>query len=556
MGPRIVIIGGVAAGATAAARARRLSNEAAITLVERGPHISYANCGLPYFIGGDIEERSALLLQTPEGFAHKYRVDVRVNTEVVEIDREQRRILLRSAAGDSWLPYDQLVLAQGGNPIMPAIPGIDAPGVFKLWTLPDMDRLHAELLARTPRTAVIVGGGFIGIEMAEAFVNRGLATTVIELLPTVMSTMDPEFGGLVGAELASHGVRLETGVGVVAVHGDTREVELSDGRRLAADVVLFSVGVRPELELARRAGLAIGASGGLLVDENLATSDPRIHAAGDMVEVEHRVSGRRVRVPLAGPANRQGRVAASNALGHPMRYGGVLGTSIVKVFEATAGATGLSEKAARAAGFDVGVAVMHKDHHAAYYPGAREMTLKLVYERPTGRLLGAQAFGHAGIESRLNVAAAALHARQTVADLAELDLVYAPPYSSANDPINLAAFVAENDLSGFSPLVTADDLAGRLREGAPPLLLDVRSDQEFRHGHLRGARHIALDELPSRLSELPPDRRIVVYCRAGYRGHIALRTLRGAGWGEVFNVTGGWVSLVQHGGFETERGEP
>lgn len=547
-GKNIVIIGGVAGGATAAARARRLSEEATITLVERGPYVSYANCGLPYFVSGDITNRSKLLLQTPEGFDRRYRIDVQLHTEALQIDRAARKVLVQSPAGQSWLPYDKLILAQGGSPIMPPLPGADAPHVFKLWTVPDMDRLEAFLRDQQPKHALVAGGGFIGLEMAEAFAKRGIATTVVELQPQVMALMDPEFGAQVATELRRHGVAVEVGVGLKAIDAAGHTAELSDGRQLPADLVLFSVGVRPELTLVHQAGLLLGPSGGLQVNEYLQTSDPDIYAAGDMIEVLQRVSGRRVRVPLAGPANRQGRIAASNALGVAMPYHGALGTSVVQVFDATAGMTGLSEKAARQAGFDVGVATLHKDHHAGYYPGGKEMMLKLVYERGSGKLLGAQGFGQAGVDKRIDVLATALHGGMTVRDLAELDLAYAPPYSSANDPVNLVAFVASNDLSGFAPLQTPAQLAAMLQEPAvdtaPPLVLDVRTASERAVGHLRGDVHIPIDELRGRLAELPKDRQIFVYCRSGFRGHLALRILRDSGFDKVANLTGGWLSLA------------
>jgi NADPH-dependent 2,4-dienoyl-CoA reductase/sulfur reductase-like enzyme len=389
MNTKLVVIGGVAGGATAAARARRISETAEITMIERGPYVSYANCGLPYFISRDIEKRSALLLQTPEGFDARYGIRVLLETEAMEIDRAGHRVLLRGKDGETWLDYHKLILAQGGSPIMPALPGADAPHVFKLWTVPDMDRMHAFIENEKPRSAVVVGGGFIGLEMAEALKKRGLATTVVELLPTVMATMDREFGYQIAEELKANGVTVLTGAKVEAIA--ERTVVLGDGRRLPAELVLFSVGVRPELTLARKAGLKIGQSGGLVVDEHLRTSDPDIYAAGDMLEIEHRVSGRHMRLPLAGPANRQGRIAASNALGLVMLYQGAFGTSVVKIFNATAAMTGLTEKTAREVGFDVGVSVIYKGHHAGYYPGAEEMSLKLVYDKKTARLLGAQA---------------------------------------------------------------------------------------------------------------------------------------------------------------------
>jgi NADPH-dependent 2,4-dienoyl-CoA reductase/sulfur reductase-like enzyme/rhodanese-related sulfurtransferase len=554
MKTRLLIIGGVAGGATAAARGRRMDEEAEITVLERGPYVSYANCGLPYFIAGDIQKRSRLLLQTPEGFDSRYRVEVRLHTEALEIDRAGKRVLARGPDGEAWLPYDKLLLAQGGNPVTPDLPGSASPHVFRLWTVPDMDRLHAFIEKERPRTAVVVGGGFIGLEMAEAFRKRGLATTVVELLPSVMAVMDRDFGGMVAHELEENGVQVLTGTGLAAVHADERTVELSGGRRIPADLVLFSVGVRPELTLARQAGLQLGPSGGLQVDEHLRTSDPDVYAAGDMCEVVHRVSGRRVRVPLAGPANRQGRIAVSNALGADLRYRGALGTSVVKIFEATAALTGLSERAAREAGFDVGVAVVHKEHHASYYPGARELSLKLVYDRKTARLLGGQAFGHGGVEKRVDVLATALHGGMTLHDLAELDLAYAPPYSSANDPVNLAAFVGLNDLSGFSPLVTAAELNAELASAAPPHVVDVRTLGEFERGHLAGAANLPVDDLRFELDALPRDRRIALYCRSGYRAHLASRILREHGFRDVVNVTGGWLSMRAEGGLPAVQG--
>jgi NADPH-dependent 2,4-dienoyl-CoA reductase/sulfur reductase-like enzyme/rhodanese-related sulfurtransferase len=551
---KLVIIGGVAGGATAAARARRVSEAAEITVVERGPYVSYANCGLPYFISRDIPSRQKLLLQTPQGFDRRYRVKVLVETEAVEIDPSRKRVRVRKAGEEAWLPYDKLILAQGGNPVVPGVPGVPAEHVFRFWNVPDMDRLDGFIEAAKPRSAVVVGGGFIGLEMAEAFRRRGLSTTVVELLPTVMPLMDRELGVAIAGELAANGVAVVTGAGVTAVHGASREVELSGGRRLPAELVLFSVGVRPELALARAAGLEVGPAGGLRVDDRLRTSDPDVLAVGDMIEVCHRVSGRPVRVPLAGPANRQGRLAATNALGGDAGYRGALATSAVKVFEATAAMTGLSERAAREAGLAAGVALVYKDHHAGYYPGAKELLLKLVYERGSARLLGAQAFGHAGVEKRIDVLATALHGGMTLHDLAELDLAYAPPYSSANDPVNVAAFVGENDLSGFAPLVTAAELKAALASPAPPVVLDVRTEVEWSAGHLRGAVHVPVDDLRARWELVPRGRRVAVHCKSGFRAHLALRILRDRGFDDVVNVTGGWLAMQAEGGFDVEGG--
>ena len=554
---KILIVGGVAGGATAAARARRISETAEITVIERGPFVSYANCGLPYYISRDIQKRSRLLLQTPEGFESRYGVKVLVDTEALEIDRPAKRVRVRGPEGEAWLPYDALILAQGGAPVIPSVPGADSRHVFRLWTVPDMDRIHEFIEAEKPDTAVVVGGGFIGLEMAEAFTRRGLATTVVELLPRVMAGMDPEFGGMIAARLEANGVRVRTGVGLAAVRPETMEVELSDGTRLPAGIVLLSVGVRPELALARKAGLALGESGGLSVDEYLRTSDPRIWAAGDMNEIVHKVSGRKVRVPLAGPANRQGRIAVSNALGMTMRYAGALGSSVVKVFDATAASTGLTEAAARQAGFDVGASVVVRDHHAGYYPGAKEMVLKLVYDRTSKRLLGGQAFGEDGVEKRIDALAVALQGKLTIDDLAEIDLAYAPPYSSANDPINLAAFVAQNDLNGYSPLVTAPELRRLLRAETPgerPLVLDVRNLTEHEASHIEGATNIPVDELRFRLDEVPRGRPIVVHCKSGFRSHLALRILKENGWTDVRNLTGGFMMVQALGGFKIGNG--
>jgi NADPH-dependent 2,4-dienoyl-CoA reductase/sulfur reductase-like enzyme/rhodanese-related sulfurtransferase len=550
---KLVIIGGVAGGATAAARARRISEKAEITVVERGPYVSFANCGLPYFISGDIRKRSRLLLQTPEGFDSRYAVKVLVETEALEIERTARRVRVRGPHGESFLDYDKLILAQGGRPIVPPVDGADAPGVFTIWTVPDMDRINEFIERASPASAVIAGGGFIGLEMAEAFTQRGLATTVVELMPHLMPALDPELGSMIKERLEAHGVRVMVERGIRAVHPG--EVELTDGTRVPGAIVLLAAGVRPETALARTAGLALGKTGAVLVDERMLTSDPDIFAVGDMVEIFHRVLGRGVRVPLAGPANRQGRVAASNALGIPMRYAGALGTSVVKIFDAAAASTGLTETAALSAGIDAGAAVVVKDNHAGYYPGAHEVFLKVVYQRGSGRLLGAQAFGEEGIEKRIDVCATALAAGMSLQDLADLDLAYAPPFSSANDPVNIAAFVGLNDMSGFSPILTAASLKrmlGTTDGDRPPLLLDVRTLNEFETAHVKGALHIPLDELRFRLDEIPRGEAIVLYCRSGYRAHLALRILKENGFQKVTNVTGGCVSIVADGGFQLE----
>lgn len=539
---RIVIIGGVAAGATAAARARRQDEHAEITLIERGKYVSFANCGLPYRISGDITKRSSLLLQTPEGFYSRYRVKVLVNTTAESIDPTAQLVHIRTGSDSRDLPYDSLILATGGSPVVPSIVGIDAPHVFRLWTIPDMDGIHAYIEEKKPATALVIGGGFIGLEAAEAFVKRGLKTTVVELTNHLMPPADQEFGSLIAEAFAVAGAEVITGRAVKSLDAESGLAYLDDGSSAGADLVLVSAGVKPNVELARDAGIEIGASGGVVVDEFLQTSVPGIWAAGDMVEVSRRVDGARVRIPLAGPANRQGRIAAVNALGGSMRYAGALGTSVFKAMEYTFAMTGLSEEAARRAGIDVRSATIHKGSHAGYYPGAEELSVKLIYDRTSHRLLGVQAFGKEGVEKRVDVAAAALAGRLTLEDLAELDLSYAPPYSSANDPLNVAAFAALNDLSGYSPSVTVEE-AIRLIEGGSALVLDVRTYGDYAKGSLADSIHIPVDELRDRMDEVPADRSILIVSKAGFEGHIAVRQLLQNGFENVKYVSGGITSI-------------
>lgn len=537
---RIVVIGGVAAGATAAAKVRRLSPEAEITLLEAGPDISFANCGLPYHIGGDIPDRSSLILQSPESFKSQYNVTVHVNTAAAAIDRDRKVVRARKAGETLEFPYDALILAQGGKPIAPDLPGAKLSHVFSLWTLSDMDRIQAFLKEKKPSRAVIVGGGFIGLEMAEALSHRGLEVRVVEKLPHVMSVMDPEISGAVEEELTARGVLLSKGVGVEAIGENW--VALEGGEKVAADMVLLSIGVRPELTLAREAGLAMGAAGGLLVDEFLRTSDPAIFAAGDMVEVTHRVHGAKVRIPLAGPANRQGRIAAENALGGKRAYQGPIGTSIVRVFDAVAGITGLSLRAAKSAGIDAVAVTAHKEHHVSYYPGAQQVTVRLVVERASGRILGGQTTGIVGADRRLDAISVAVAQGMTVRELADVDFSYSPPLGTANDALNMAAYVAENRLSGYSPALSVEDVGAYLAE-KDPVVVDVRDSFAFAKGHLEGAVNLPLEVLTENVTKLPVGRPLLVMDETGKKGHQALRTLLGLRGGEVVNVSGGFRSL-------------
>lgn len=538
---KLVIIGGVAAGATAAARARRIDEDAEIIIIEKGPYVSFANCGLPYRISGDIARRGQLILQTAEGFFARYRVQVMLNTEAVRIDTQAKQVIVRTQNGESAVSYDKLILAQGGSPVRPPIEGIDSANVFNLWTIPDTDRIEAFIKEKAPAHAVVVGGGFIGLEAAEAFSKRGLSTTLVELMDQVMPPADPEFAAQIEETLASHNIRVITGHSVSRIDPESRQIVLNDGTTVPADMVLLAAGVRPNLVLARQAGLEIGPSGGLAVDEFLRTSNPDIYAAGDMIEVVRRPDGARVRIPLAGPANRQGRIAATNALGGSMKYRGALGTSVVKVMDATFSMTGLSEKAAAASGIPAGAVTIHKAHHATYYPGYEDLSLKIVFSKKDGRILGAQAFGKAGVEKRIDVLAVAIQAEMTLEDVAEFDLAYAPPYSSANDPMQMAAFAALNYLSGFSSFVTARE-AAELIASKKVKVLDVRTYMEYLNGHVAQSIHIPLDELRDRIDEVP-DSDLLILSKAGFEGHLAYRQLVQHGKKSVRYISGGYMSL-------------
>jgi len=560
---KLVIIGGVAAGATAAARARRLDETAEITIIEKGPYVSFANCGLPYRLSGDITKRSALILQTAEGFFSRYRVDVTLKTEAVAIDRKAKTVLVRGPEGERTIAYDKLILAQGGTPFIPPVEGVNSPNVFRLWTIPDMDAINNYITDASVSSAVVVGGGFIGLETAEAFVKRGLSTSIVELTDQLMPPADPEFGAQIAAAFERAGATVHTKKSLKFIDYANREVELNDGTRLKADIVLMSAGVRPNIELAKSAGLEIGVSGGLLVDEFLRTSDVDILAAGDMVELVRRVDGAKVRIPLAGPANRQGRIAATNALGGSMKYAGALGTSVFKAVDYTFAQTGLSEKAAKAAGLKPRAVHVHRAHHASYYPGYKDLSLKLIYGE-NGTLFGAEAFGEAGVEKRIDVLATALAAKMTLSDLAELDLAYAPPYSSANDPLQMAAFAAQNDLSGFSRFISPQEAAHLAASAAAPVaaesgesyaFLDVRTFGEYLKGHIADSLHLPLDELRDRLAELPIDKKLLIVSSAGFEGHLASRLLAQHGFTNLAYVSGGMTSMRLFGGFEEARGE-
>ena len=539
----LLIVGGVAGGASAAARARRLSEEAHIVLFERGPDVSFANCGLPYYIGGEIAEREKLLVTTPERLRSRFNLDVRTRSSVEAIDRAKKTVRVRDlASGREYEePYDKLILATGAAPVRPSIPGIDVPGVFTLRNLQDTDAIK-ECVDRGAKQAVLLGGGFISLELAENFVRRGISTTVVEKNEQILSPFDKEMTTPIVQELARKGVTLLLGQSAEALEqtADGLIVCLNSGQRLSAQLVVFGVGVRPENKLAVDAGLEIGPRGGIRVSEFLQTKDPDIYAVGDAVEVKDFVSGDPTQVPLAGPANRQGRIAADNIFGRAVRYRGTQGTAIVGVFDKTAAMTGASEKVLRRTNRPFRKIYIHPVHHAGYYPGAEGMSLKLLFDPQSGRILGAQAVGGAGVDKRIDVLAVAIQAGMTVFDLEEMELAYAPQYGSAKDPINMAGFVAGGLLRGDHPQVDVESVLATPADDQQ-FLLDVRTPQEFASGHIPGAVNIPVDDLRSRLNELPSDRQVAAYCQVGQRGYLATRVLLLAGFSAV-NVGGGYMT--------------
>ncbi len=541
---KLLIVGGVAGGASAAARSRRLSEDAEIVLFERGPDVSFANCGLPYFIGGEIAERKKLLVTTPELLRSRFKLDVRTGSSVESIDREAKKVRVRDLdSGREYdETYDKVILATGAAPFRPSIPGVDLPGVFTLRNLQDTDHIK-ERVDRGVKQVVLLGGGFISLELAENFVRLGISTTVVEKNDQILTPFDKEMTQPIVEELASRGVKLLLGQSAEALE-QTAEglvVCLDSGKRLPAQLVIFGIGVRPENKLAVDAGLEVGPRGGIRVNDHLRTSDPNIYAVGDAIEVKDAVAGDPTQVPLAGPANRQGRIAADNIFGRSVKYRGTQGTAIVGVFDRTAAMTGASEKVLRRANRPFRKVYVHPTHHAGYYPGAEAMTLKLLFDPTTGQVLGAQGVGGSGVDKRIDVLAVAIQAGMTVFDLEEMELAYAPQYGSAKDPINMAGFVAGGLLRGDHPQVDVEAaLAAPTAER--PFLLDVRTPHDFTSGHIPGAVNIPVDDLRSRLGELPRDRKIAAYCQVGQRGYLATRILLQAGLSAV-NIGGGYKTF-------------
>jgi NADPH-dependent 2,4-dienoyl-CoA reductase/sulfur reductase-like enzyme/rhodanese-related sulfurtransferase len=538
----VVIVGGVAGGASCAARLRRLDEEAEIIVFERGSYVSFANCGLPYHVGGAIPKRANLLVVTPELLRQRFRIDVRARQEVVRIDRANQQVQVTDLESGITYPesYDYLVLAPGAAPLHPPITGITLPGVFTLRTIPDTDAIINWIEERQAREAVVIGAGYIGLEVAENFKLRGLAVSVVERANQVLPTsLDYEMAALVQAHLKQQGIGLYFGEQVQEIHEDAGLLLVRTGQReLTAGLVLVAVGLRPETGLAREAGLELGSTGGIRTDTFLRTSDPRIYAVGDAIEVTNAVNGHPALIPLAGPANRQGRLVADNICGHQVVYRGTVGTAIIKLFDLAVATTGLNTHQLQNAGIGYRSIIVHPLARAGYYPGGSQISLKLLFSPPDGRILGAQAIGQEGVDKRIDVLATALQAGMTVYDLEQLELAYAPPFSSARDPVNLLGMAASNVMRGAVAAVGWDELDSLLKNGA--FLLDVRTPSEVEAGIIPVSTHIPVDELRRRLGEIPAGRRLVVYCATGLRSYIACRILKAHGWNEVYNLSGGW----------------
>ena len=537
---KIIIIGGVAGGATTAARIRRVDETAEIILLEKGKHISYANCGLPYYIGGVIEEREKLFVQTPEAFSTRFRVDVRTENEVIFIDRKKKTVTVRQSSEDTYEEsYDKLLISTGASPVRPPLPGIDLPGIFTLRNVTDTDRIKEYINSHSPRKAVVVGAGFIGLEMAENLHAQGAKVSIVEMGNQVMAPIDFSMASLVHQHLMDKGVNLylEQAVASFEREGKGLKVTFKNGQSISADIVILSIGVRPETSLARAAELTIGPAGGIAVNDYLQTSDEAIYAIGDAIEYRHPITGKPWLNYLAGPANRQGRIVADNILGAKIPYEGSIGTSIAKVFDMTVASTGLPGKRLRLEGIDYMSSTIHPASHAGYYPDAMPMSIKITFDKQTGRLYGGQIVGYDGVDKRIDELALVIKHQGTVYDLMKVEQAYAPPFSSAKDPVAIAGYVAEDMITGKTNPVYWREL--RDIEMENKFLLDVRTQDEFALGSLPGAVNIPLDELRDRMSELPKDRMIYTFCAVGLRGYLAYRILTQHGFDKVRNLSGG-----------------
>ncbi|HZJ83527.1 MAG TPA: FAD-dependent oxidoreductase, partial [Clostridia bacterium] len=543
---KVIIVGGVAGGATAAARLRRLDEDMEIILIERGEHISYANCGLPYYIGGIIKNKEDLLVQTPEGMGRRFNLDIRVNNEVLKIDVDEKKVeVLDKIKGEKYFEsFDKLILSPGAEPLRPPIPGIDGANIYTLRNVPDTFKIAQHIDNKDCNNAVVVGGGFIGLEMAENLHHRGIKVTLVEMADQVMPPLDFDMAAIVHKHIKDSNIELLLGNGVEAFQheGEKVIVQLSSGEKLETDMVMLCIGVKPEAKLALDAGLDIGETGGIKVNEYLQTSHPDIYAVGDAIEVVDFISGNPTLIPLAGPANKQGRIAANNICGIEETYKGTQGTSIVKLFDLTVGVTGSNEKSLKKCNIEYMSAYTHSICHAGYYPGSTPMSIKLLFSPKEGKVLGAQIVGYQGVDKRIDVLATAIRAGMTVEDLYELELAYAPPYSSAKDPVNMIGYVASNILSGHQSVMTWNDIDDLDRDSS--LILDVRTKEEYKTGTIPGSVNIPLDNLRDNIVKIQEykDKEISVFCRSGERSYIAVRILMQLGFNKVKNLTGGYLT--------------
>ena len=540
MSKKIVIVGGVAGGATAAARLRRIDETSTIVMFEKGEYISFANCGLPYYIGETIKDRQKLLVQTVEGMSKKFNLDIRNLSEVIEINRETKHVTVKNVqTGEAYEEsYDELILSPGARPIVPPIPGLnEAKAIFTLRNIPDTDRIKSYVDLQQPKRAVVVGGGFIGLEMAENLHDRGIEVTIVEMANQVMAPLDYEMAALIHNHLEDKGVQLILEDGVKSFENEGSKVVTQSGKEFATDLIILSIGVRPENELAVNAGLNVGERGGIQVNDYLQTNDPHIYAIGDVIEVKDYINEQPTMIPLAWPANRQGRIVADNIYGKEVRNNGTLGTSIAKVFDYTVSTTGNNEKTLKRLGIPYEVVHIHPGSHAGYYPGAAPIALKLLFDKDTGKIYGAQAVGMDGVDKRIDVIATAIKGNLTVLDLPDLELAYAPPYSSAKDPVNMVGYAASNIVDGVIETVQWHEIDDIVASGG--FLVDVRTPVELEMGFIKGAINIPVDELRNRLDELPKDQTIYVNCQVGLRGYLASRILQENGF-VVKNLDGGW----------------
>lgn len=540
MNKKVIIVGGVAGGASTAARLRRLDENVEIIMFEKGEYISFANCGLPYYIGEVIEERDALLVQTVDGMSKKFNMDIRVLNEVIKIDPSKKTVTVKNLKTNEIYEesYDTLVLSPGANPIKPPIPGINqAKNLFTLRNIPDTDAIKSFVDTKKPKSAIVIGGGFIGIEMAENLHHRGINVTIVEAADQIMGPIDYEMASILHNHIKAKGVDLVLGDGVKSFENEGKKLVLQSGKEIETDLIIFAIGVRPESNIAKEAGLKLNERGAIQVNEYLQTSDENIYAIGDAIEVVDFISGKPTMIPLAGPANKQGRIVANNICGNTDKYVGTMGTSVAKVFDMTVASTGNNEKLLKAKEVEYEVIHIHPGSHAGYYPGALPISIKMIFDPKTGKIFGAQAVGYKDVEKRIDVIATSIAGNMTVLDLTELELSYAPPFSSAKDPVNMLGFVAENMMKGLINTVQWHEIDNIVKDGG--ILVDIREDVEYDLGAIEGAKLIPLGQLRERLNELPKDKTIYVYCQVGIRGYNASRILMQNGY-TVKNLDGGY----------------